>query len=119
MDAFGGRRFRRLGAESLETLRHVLVQETQERLAAPLLPLLPAEHARLVIHPSSAACGRSLRELDLRARSGANVIGVERDGTVWVNPAADERLEGEDVRLLLGDEAQIKQAHDVLGERVW
>lgn len=115
---FGWKRFRRLGAESLETLRNVLAQETQERLTEPFPSpppaLLPAEHARLAVHPSSAACGRSLRELDLRARSGASVVGVERDGTVWVNPAADERLEQEDVLLLLGDEEQIKLARDVL-----
>ncbi len=113
---FGWRRFRRLGAESLQTLRNVLTQETHDRLAEPARPVLPAaaRQARLTVGAASAACGRTLRELNLRARSGASVVGVERDDVLHVNPAPDERLKAGDVLLLLGYETQIAQARTIL-----
>jgi CPA2 family monovalent cation:H+ antiporter-2 len=114
---FGWRRFRRLGAESLQTLRNVLTQESRDRLLdESALPVLPAaaRQVRLTVGAASAACGRTLREINLRARSGASVIGVERDDVLHVNPAPDERLEAGDVLLLLGNEAQIAEAQTIL-----
>mgnify|MGYP000923736079 CR=1 FL=1 len=52
-------------------------------------------------------CGRSLRELDLRARLGVSVVGIERGGRTVVNPTADERFAAGDVGLVLGGDEQI------------
>ena len=53
--------------------------------------------------------GMSIRELDVRSRTGATIIGLRRaDGTFTVSPSADERPAPGDVLLLLGSEQQIE-----------
>ncbi|MFD1470099.1 potassium channel family protein [Hymenobacter caeli] len=53
--------------------------------------------------------GQSIRELDVRSRTGATVIGLRRaDGTFEVSPPADYRPAPGDVLLLLGSEQQIE-----------
>ncbi len=112
--AFGWRRFRRLGSESLQTLRNVLAHEAQSNPVEQDPALSGTHTGRVTVGRAAAACGRSLREIDLRARSGASVISIERDGVLHVNPAADERLEADDVLHLLGDDGQLAQAREVL-----
>ncbi len=53
--------------------------------------------------------GRSIRELNVRSRTGANVIGLRHaDGTFTVSPAADYVPATGDVLLVLGSEQQIE-----------
>ncbi len=113
--AVGWSRFRRVGLESLETLRSVLTKEIETDPSESAADLLDIHTERTTVVQSSAACGRSLKEFDLRARSGASVIGIERGGRTVVNPGAHERLEAGDVVLLLGDDDQIMRARKLLG----
>ncbi|MBJ6142662.1 TrkA family potassium uptake protein [Hymenobacter sp. BT559] len=57
--------------------------------------------------------GRSIRELDVRSRTGATVIALRRGegGDLEVSPAADYRTAAGDVLLVLGNEAQIQALH--------
>ncbi|QIX63279.1 potassium channel protein [Hymenobacter lutimineralis] len=58
--------------------------------------------------------GRSIRELDIRSRSGATVIGLKQStGELLVSPNADIRPALGDVLLLLGTEEQI---HTLIGQ---
>ncbi|TPG63707.1 potassium channel family protein [Hymenobacter nivis] len=53
--------------------------------------------------------GQSIRELDVRSRTGATVIGLRlADGSLSVSPSADYRPAPGDVLLLLGSEQQIE-----------
>lgn len=47
--------------------------------------------------------GKSLKELNVRAKLGVNIIAVRRDGKINVSPAADFRIRKEDVMVVLGD----------------
>jgi K+/H+ antiporter YhaU regulatory subunit KhtT len=107
-----------LGAESLETLRNVLTQETETDPADSAAELLDIHTERLKIGGGSCLGGRSLREINLRAQAGASVIGIERNGKTIVNPTADEKLAEGDVLLLLGDDEQIAQARALVGGAV-
>ncbi len=111
----GWRRFRRMGAESLETLTGVLTRETESDPMDSTADLLDIHTERLKIGGSACLCGRSLREINLRARTGASVIGIERGGAGIVNPTAAETLEDGDVLLLLGDDEQIAAARRLIG----
>ncbi|WP_205502659.1 potassium channel family protein [Rufibacter psychrotolerans] len=52
--------------------------------------------------------GLSVRELDLRNRTGATLIGINRNGSEFlVSPDADTCLQAGDVLILLGSPAQI------------
>jgi CPA2 family monovalent cation:H+ antiporter-2 len=56
--------------------------------------------------PEGPAAGRSIAELDLRARTGASVVAHEREGGVRANPPAELRLEaGDRLLVLAGAEA--------------
>lgn len=47
--------------------------------------------------------GKSLKELNVRAKLGVNIIAIRRDGQVNVSPAADYQIMEEDVIVVLGD----------------
>ncbi len=57
--------------------------------------------------------GQSIRELDLRSRTGATVIALRHGegGELEVSPAADYRPAAGDVLLVLGNETQIQALH--------
>lgn len=109
----GWKRFRLLGAESLETLRGVLNKEMETDPTDSAAELLDIHTEWLRVGSSSPLHGQSLREINLRARVGVSVVGLERAGRTTVNPAADERLEAGDRVLLLGDDEQLASARSI------
>jgi CPA2 family monovalent cation:H+ antiporter-2 len=64
--------------------------------------------------PESTAVGRTLSELDLRARTGASVIAVTRAEGSLVAPTGRERLGAGDVLALAGSRAAILAARELL-----
>lgn len=68
-----------------------------------------AELLWLTIPPGSALDGHTLREVDLRGRTGAGVLAVRREGKTIPNPKADKRLCGNDEILVMGTLAQLNQ----------
>ena len=51
--------------------------------------------------------GKSLKELNVRAKLGVNIIAVEKGRKINVSPAADYRIEKEDIMVVLGDTAAL------------
>ena len=47
--------------------------------------------------------GKSLKELNVRAKLGVNIIAVEKAGHINVSPSADYKIQPEDVMVVLGD----------------
>ena len=47
--------------------------------------------------------GKSLKELNVRANLGVNIIAVENGKTTNVSPSADYRIQADDVLVVLGD----------------
>jgi len=64
----------------------------------------------VVITANSPAAGKLIRELELRTRTGASIVGIERNGSNVINPGPDEDLQVGDQLLLLGNPAQIAAA---------
>ncbi len=54
--------------------------------------------------------GHTLRQLHLRARTGATVIAIERDGKLHPNPSADTVIKENDVIVLLGRREDMNKA---------
>ncbi len=52
--------------------------------------------------------GKSLRELNVRAKLGVNILAVKQDGKINVSPAADYAICQGDVMVVLGDTAALK-----------
>ena len=62
------------------------------------------------IAADSIAVGATFRDLDLRAKTGASVIAVVRNGKPWTSPPADFKLAASDVLVLVGGHVQLEQA---------
>lgn len=52
--------------------------------------------------------GKTLKELNVRAKLGVNVLAVRRNGKINVSPAADFIMESGDVVVALGDSVALK-----------
>jgi monovalent cation:H+ antiporter-2, CPA2 family len=100
----------------------VVLQETFAQTAIPrnhpsptALPSLlrEADLATVTVTPHSPVAGRFIRELDLRSRTGASIVGIERNGTNVINPGPDEELQAGDQILLLGNPNQLQAAQQM------
>ncbi len=113
------RSFIRLYASAQIALRETFSQPPPPRdhgIDHGLSPVLRhAEITSVAIGPDSPAAGKLIRELNLRARTGASIVGIERSGESLVNPEPDEELRAADLVLLLGSAAQLKAAGTLLG----
>jgi CPA2 family monovalent cation:H+ antiporter-2 len=63
---------------------------------------------------SAGGAGGTLASLDLRARSGASVVAVQRGGAVTVNPAPAFELRTGDYLALIGEPGQLEAAEKIL-----
>ena len=76
-----------------------------------LPPLLREANLETVHLPAnSTAVGKLIRELGLRSRTGASIVGIERNGDSLINPGPDEELQPGDQILLLGTAAKLAAA---------
>lgn len=66
------------------------------------------------VESTSPAAGLNMKDLNLRARSGATIIAVVRDGNPSTNPGADFVIESGDVLVLVGAHEQLDAATAVL-----
>jgi CPA2 family monovalent cation:H+ antiporter-2 len=71
----------------------------------------------VTLDAGAPATGRLIRELALRSRTGASVVGIDRGEDTVVNPGPDEELQAGDSVLLLGSAAQRAAAHRLLTGR--
>ncbi len=85
------------------------------RPVAPLGALLTAADLdEVALGEGSPASGRTLREIDLRGRSGASVVAVARGGDLTGNPAPDFALRSGDVLWVWGQPPQLEAARALL-----
>ncbi len=86
------------------------------QLARPT-QLRDADLEAVVLGVGSPAVGKLIRELELRTKTGASIVAIERAGANNVNPGPDEELQVNDQVLLLGSAAQLEKARKhLLGE---
>lgn len=69
---------------------------------------------RFEMRAGAAACGRTLAELDLRARTGATVVAIAREGGAAVLPNGREQLQVGHVLALAGTPQAIAAAKEIL-----
>ena len=90
-------------------------QENAARLAKSLSSLNVLDYIELsdefgIIDVPAPRCwvGKSLKELNVRAKLGVNILAVRRGGNINVSPSADYQIQTEDVMVVLGDTAALK-----------
>jgi len=80
-----------------------------------LLPGL-GEPVALRIDPSDHAVGRSLADLDLRSRTGAVVLAINRSGQHILLPTGHETVQAGDALAIAGTHAAVRESTSVLRE---
>lgn len=70
---------------------------------------LSADYGIIEVPAPKSWVGRSLKELDVRAKMGINVIAIEHGGAINASPAADYRFVPEDIIVVLGDSKTIEK----------
>jgi CPA2 family monovalent cation:H+ antiporter-2 len=110
--------FTRLYSRAQFALQQTLSTPPAPRHERPrTLPSILRE-ASLVTVPlteAAAATGKLIGELRLRTKTGASIVGIQRDGTSIINPGPDEELRAGDEVLLLGSEEHLQSARALLG----
>lgn len=107
-------RFIRIYAMAQIQLAATLTQEPEP--SSPSVPpvLEGAEMRSVMLNEAAPANGKRLSELQLRARTGAVVIGLERDGIRTINPDPQEKFRPGDQLLVLGTPVQLDAAVELL-----
>lgn len=57
--------------------------------------------------------GKTIRELEIRTRTGATVVGIMRKGTLYGNPEPDFRFEEEDLVGIIGKHQHLSFFHEL------
>ena len=105
----------------VDVFRRESVRMRTVRAPTASLGSLPPEIQRMPIATHQVeeghwAAGRSLAEIDLRARTGASVLAIQSGQRYTTSPAADVRIGGGDVLYLLGDDSDIVLARKHLAQ---
>jgi len=118
---FFWRSFIKVYSKAQVALRETLDQLPEprhEQAPAPLRTLLQDAHLETInIKNASLAASKLIRELELRTRTGASIVAIERDGTSIINPGPDEELKSGDRVLVLGNRVQLDAAKALLGQQ--
>ena len=70
---------------------------------------LSNEYGIIEVPAPKSWMGKSLKELDVRAKLGINIIAIKRNGKINTFPAGDYRFVDGDVIVVLGDESTMKR----------
>jgi CPA2 family monovalent cation:H+ antiporter-2 len=104
----------RIRREAYGLLRMPRVAD-ESRTRMTLKQLIGRSEADIVRIPRGGSVeGKTLRELNLRADTGASIVGVIREGDLEINPASDWVLNGWDELVLIGKGAEVAQSREVL-----
>jgi CPA2 family monovalent cation:H+ antiporter-2 len=64
-------------------------------------------YVKLTIDKNSLAIGKTIKNLDIRAKTGASVVSVERNGVNYRNPGPDWQFSEGDIAGVIGESTQI------------
>lgn len=94
--------------EKIESALRTVIQNTQRLLA------LAGDVDEILLPPGSWAHGKTIKELEIRSRTGATVLTVVRGNSEHFSPPPDFVLKGGDVLIVSGDAAARQRAREYL-----
>ena len=114
------RSFIKVYSKAQIALRETLAETTAETKTPVSLPLdgllKEAKLQTVIVKERSPARARMIRELQLRTITGASIVAIERKGANIINPGPDEEIHEGDQLLLIGNQAQLREAEKALSE---
>ena len=70
---------------------------------------LSDEHSIAEVKAGSKMSGKTLAELDIRAQYGCNVVAIKKEKNINVSPMADERIQHNDILIVIGADKDISR----------
>lgn len=70
---------------------------------------LSDEHSIVEVKAGTKMSGRTLIDLDIRAKYGCNVVAIKRDKDIIVSPMANEVIRSDDVLIVIGADRDISR----------
>lgn len=70
---------------------------------------LSEEYSIVEVPAPASWSGKTLKDLNVRAKLGANIIAIRRDGKINVSPGADFTFQDGDIIVVLGDNTTIEK----------
>ncbi|SET29026.1 trk system potassium uptake protein TrkA [Oceanobacillus limi] len=70
---------------------------------------LSDDHSIVEVKAGKKLIGKTLVELDIRARYGCNVVAIKQGKNINVSPAADETLKEDDILIVIGADKDISR----------
>ena len=118
----GWKRFKRAGRVASFRFNSALAAErrrTRRATARGEVTLtVPGDfYVHLAIPESSPAIGESIRSLDIRAKTGASVVAVERAGERVRNPGPSWTFAAGDVAIVIGNPPELAALRELLAAR--
>jgi CPA2 family monovalent cation:H+ antiporter-2 len=114
------RSFTKLYSKAQFALQETLSQPPaahREPSAHSLPAILREAQLRTVrVSEKAGAAGKLIGELALRTRTGASIVGIQRDAASLINPGPDEELRAGDDVLLLGNQGHLDSAEKLLND---
>ena len=109
------------GANVTFSPTHVLAAVLSSRASARITPRVTGvrplsrllEVAELRVHDASPLADTTLREVGIRARTGANVVGQWRDAALHAPPAADETIRPGTILVVAGTPESIEKLSEM------
>lgn len=96
----------KLGADDVIIPERVIADKLSRSLSSPnVLEYieLSDDYGIVEIEPPRAWIGKTIRELNIRAKYGVNIIAVKTGDSIRISPSADYRAAEGEVLVLLGD----------------
>lgn len=118
---FGWKKFGKMARTAGYTFNRALAAERRAgdraRAEKPELSAPGDYVARVEVGAGAAAAGKTIRELDIRARTGASVVSVTRGGKKVRNPDAQWRFAAGDLAAAIGEPEQIAALREMFAEK--
>ncbi|MEM5787861.1 MAG: TrkA family potassium uptake protein [Syntrophobacteraceae bacterium] len=116
-----GKVLRKVGAtEVIHPEKQMAIKVAQGLSRPNILEMIPLaeDHQLVQVAPPPAFIGKSLRQLDLRAKYNVNVIAVKEiiPGNTVVVPSAEFVIKDSDILVILGKNTDIRRIKDLRGE---
>ncbi|SFM15600.1 trk system potassium uptake protein TrkA [Paenibacillus sp. 1_12] len=77
---------------------------------------LSEDHSIVELRASRAMIGKSLSQLNIRAKYGCNVIGIKTGAKMNIAPSADDLLDAEDILIIVGNNEDLQNFEKTFAE---
>lgn len=102
----------KLGADKVVIPEHVVADKLARTLTSPdIMEYIDVsdDYGIVEYKAQKAWIGKTIRELNFRARYGVNIIAIKENDKVKVSPTAEYRITDDAVLVLLGDYASLEK----------